>query len=581
MIPGANLSLTNLAGLWALLGIPVILAIHFIQQKHRREEISTLFLLALSPEPAISRKRLNWLRSSWQLLAQLLAVLLLAFILSGPEILHKAAAQRVVIILDGSFSMHAVKEKLPAVLEKVISESTPKADYTEFVLADTILENDALYHGANEQKLMDALHLWVPQRGAHDVEGNLRALKDIYSNTSQFIFISDHEPGFAFDARVISLGEEVNNWGLVGLRLEGSGDDLQFAAVLKNFSSIDGSRHWWIESEGKKSEAREVNLRAGQYTTLRAALPAGLDRLEIAIEPDAYKLDDRLPIIRPVPQVLNAYVARGDVSAKLWRLFSSIRNVTRVNKPEDADFEVVSFRDAMDGATFNPRISFYISDSATGDKQLFTLTPERAGLLQYLNWSTVRIAAPASVEIGPADEVLLWADEHPAVVLRSGEIPHLIVAFDIRRGNALNSPAFILLLDRFCEQLRRRSQSFVQDNYELAEQLPLPPLETASSLPTKTSQDWTLTQRAPLVPSFFSLKKLDKDRLTGAAHYAEATESDFRSFRSFDRDRGTIAGETAKQAVRRNLAELFLVVLIVVLLCSWSSRKTLKELQLR
>ena len=76
---------SNIAGFWALLGVPVILSIHFLQQRSRTEIVSTLFLLeTLAPE---SRGGRVWsrLRSSRSLLLQLLAVLLAAWVLAGPR----------------------------------------------------------------------------------------------------------------------------------------------------------------------------------------------------------------------------------------------------------------------------------------------------------------------------------------------------------------------------------------------------------------------------------------------------------------------------------------------------------------
>src|SRR5262249_62277680 len=66
----------NPAGLWALLAVPAILAIHFLQQRARIARTSTWFLIEkLAPDSARGR---TWdrLRSSRTLWLQLLAVLI-------------------------------------------------------------------------------------------------------------------------------------------------------------------------------------------------------------------------------------------------------------------------------------------------------------------------------------------------------------------------------------------------------------------------------------------------------------------------------------------------------------------------
>ena len=70
--------LANPLGLLALLGIPTILAIHFLQRKAREIPVSTLFLLDQTRREAASGRRFDRLIPSIPLWMQLLAVLLLA-----------------------------------------------------------------------------------------------------------------------------------------------------------------------------------------------------------------------------------------------------------------------------------------------------------------------------------------------------------------------------------------------------------------------------------------------------------------------------------------------------------------------
>src|ERR1043165_3348306 len=100
----------NPLGLWALLGLPVILAIHFLQQRARVARTSTWFLIEkLSPDSARGR---TWdrIRSSRILWLQLASVLLAAWVLAEPRWVRAESAQTVVIVLDASASMEAFRE---------------------------------------------------------------------------------------------------------------------------------------------------------------------------------------------------------------------------------------------------------------------------------------------------------------------------------------------------------------------------------------------------------------------------------------------------------------------------------------
>src|ERR1044072_7329739 len=83
----------NPLGLWALLGLPVILAVHFLQQRARVARTSTWFLIEkVAPDRARGRSR-DRLRSSRTLWLQLLAIVLAAWVLGEPRWVRTQSAQ--------------------------------------------------------------------------------------------------------------------------------------------------------------------------------------------------------------------------------------------------------------------------------------------------------------------------------------------------------------------------------------------------------------------------------------------------------------------------------------------------------
>ena len=119
---------TNTTAFWALLAIPLITAIHFLQHKTKTQATATLFLLeALVPEAHEGNAwdRLRASRSFWM---QILAVLLLTWVLAAPAWPGKDSGQTVVFILDDSANMtpfrqeavNAVSEDMDAILRSGI-----------------------------------------------------------------------------------------------------------------------------------------------------------------------------------------------------------------------------------------------------------------------------------------------------------------------------------------------------------------------------------------------------------------------------------------------------------------------------
>lgn len=99
------MSLTFLAPqfLWALLALPVILLLHFIRARKKRQPVSALFLWKEAKKLAEQRRRFS---PTWLLFLQLLFAGLAALALSQPRLTVAGPPERVVIV-DASASMMA------------------------------------------------------------------------------------------------------------------------------------------------------------------------------------------------------------------------------------------------------------------------------------------------------------------------------------------------------------------------------------------------------------------------------------------------------------------------------------------
>jgi hypothetical protein len=89
--------------LWALLGVPLVILLHFIRSRKRRRDVSALFLWARAQELAQRRRRFS---STWLLLLQIVAIALASLGLAQPILTFAGAPDRVLVI-DASASMAA------------------------------------------------------------------------------------------------------------------------------------------------------------------------------------------------------------------------------------------------------------------------------------------------------------------------------------------------------------------------------------------------------------------------------------------------------------------------------------------
>ena len=96
---------TNTTAFWALLAIPLITAIHFLQHKTKTQATATLVPEA---HEGNAWDRLRASRSFWM---QILAVLLLTWVLAAPAWPGKDSGQTVVFILDDSANMTPFRQE--------------------------------------------------------------------------------------------------------------------------------------------------------------------------------------------------------------------------------------------------------------------------------------------------------------------------------------------------------------------------------------------------------------------------------------------------------------------------------------
>ncbi len=101
----------NPLGFIAFLAIPLLLAIYFFQRKATRLPVSTLFLLKRTQLESKSGNRFERLLTTPPLWAQLLALLILCYILLQPKFSQKDEVVRIAVVIDASASMSAFKDE--------------------------------------------------------------------------------------------------------------------------------------------------------------------------------------------------------------------------------------------------------------------------------------------------------------------------------------------------------------------------------------------------------------------------------------------------------------------------------------
>ena len=604
-----EITFANPAGLWALLGLPVVLAIHFLQRQTRHLPCSTLFLLEKIAPQSLQGRRWEQLRSSVPLWLQLLAVLILAWLLVQPRWLRKESVQRVVIVLDSSLSMSASTERIFEELPKRLRTIAAQAKTTEWVLMESNLQRHSLYSGNDVEAVINALDGWAPTIGTHDFSPAWRISRNLMQNSGSTIFVTDRPIEAPKDVSLFSIAEPFENVGFTGFRTQRDEDGSEaWLALIKNYGKTEQKRQWWIESAGEKSPPQELSLKAGEIKALRGKFSK--EALELVLSTDGFALDNRLPAVRPEPKHLEIAIEAGSPHAEFWqKLAASLENVSVQTEtpaqagetlPEgathplaSADLIFGSYNPLNPGLPSHPGIFFVNEPGAPKKYRKGMIFSENHPLVAELTWQGLLCGQAFSIGLKEGDEVILWQGDFPLIFLRpviskqsnGNELAglQLLCNFDLRHSNAEHISALIVLLHRYAESVRAKKIALEARNVDCDQLLRLAtdpgqvePVvlrsQTVYSIPEDYQELFAENAsilRAPAVPAFFEVRQASDFLLRGAAQFADSREADFQEAGSINQ-----IGELMNNFIKKNseeglLTPLWLLCLLGLLLSNW------------
>ncbi|HMP89115.1 MAG TPA: BatA domain-containing protein [Kiritimatiellia bacterium] len=459
-----DLTFANPAGFWFLLGIPAILAIHFLQSKARRIEISTLFLVDMLAEE--NRRGAVWtqLRQSAQMWWQLLAVLLIAWIALNPVWLKQESMQTVAMVFDQSYSMEAFRAGAIGEAERIIKKLDGAAARTEWYLISSDSTRPLIYRGDSKVDAVNALSIWHPDREGHDPNPALRRARDLVGPQGAVIYMTDH-----VDVRVppdvvpVSVGHPTPNSGFTGIRFDRDQEGAQtWTASLLHHGWNPTTRWFKIEFDGRdESKPEAITLHPGRIMHISGVIPPGVRSGRLVLNPDALPIDDTfhfvVPVLKPVTFNLTGFSHIDDWAGKVM---SATEHASRTNVNPSLSWWTFTGRSVP--VRGGNGIWLYTGD---GEADYGMIMAMDHSLTRDLNWSGFLGRVVPGFERMAEDTVLVWMGSHPLVVLReTTDSRQLILCFDPARSNADRLPAVILCMNRFIETIRENIDGYEAKN---------------------------------------------------------------------------------------------------------------------
>ncbi len=578
------LTLANPLGLLALLGIPAVLAIHFLQRKSIELPVSTLFLLERTHRDAASGRRLERIMPSIPLWMQLLAVILLAWFLAEPRLRKTGSVQRVAIVLDSSASMGVFKSQAIARLTAELPLLQGPATLTEITVLESTPGRPRLFAGSSVTELKSALEKWTPLDGLTDPTQALRLARSLVSREGSVIYLTDTPTdSLPFEARLIAIGEPLENVGFTGVAFATEEGSLVWRALVRNHGKSAVDRTWFMQTRDGKTEPRPLRLDAGALVTLQAAFPQDAEDVRIVLSPDRFTLDDTLPLVAPAPKSLALFTTTSPAFADLTeKLLRSLDAATSTTDAATADLAIASY-DPLDPVLPPGNSIIFVEDSTrTGAYLKGGIVAEHHPLLDNLNWQSLLVRETLQLDRQPTDTVILWQDKRPLIFLRENPTGRqLCFNFDLRLSNAASQPAFIVLLHRFAESIRTAKIAPASLILETSQPITLtadptiPVKFSAIDLSGKTIPVPSPTRQAPSIPSFLTATQGDSTLLHAAVYFADTREADFTACGTNSTEAVTATSTLERHTRPDPLWRIWLLLLVAALLVSWkfNSRK--------
>lgn len=580
-----SLVLTNPWGLLALLGIPALILIYYLRRQARVVTVSTLFLLQRSERESRAGRRFETFSNSLPFWIQVLAVLLLTWILVQPRYGHHRVTRQIAIVVDSSASMQPLREVLAEKLQPHLDLLQGSADHSSFIVLDHDPRRPRLYQGDDPRALLRSFEGWNPSDGALDPTAALRIARSLVGPDGTVVYLTDHDgPALPLSSHRLALGTAKVNCGFTGVTVEQEGDEFVWSAIVRNYSDVPQTREWTVETaDRRRSEVQVVTLPARRFVTLEGRFPVGESRALLRLTGDEFPLDDVMPLVVKQPRVARLFVKGAAVRGLGERMVRGFAHLDDASGPEDADLTLTGLIPEEGSSSENPLIIFPTEGSEP--RPTGPLLSEEHPLTTGLNFQSLSLRSVTKVELRPDDQPLLWSGEHPLILLRRDPISRaeqLVFSFSLKESNAARLPSIAVLLHRFCETVARETFSphtgILETSQLLAEEFPktaergdlalsFTALDgEAEEVPLKTG--FRVTQRTAPLPGFLSLDYQGERLLDAAVYFADTREADLTQATSTelpDLESGLVELRTREDRWWRWVA----FILVLLLLGAW------------
>ena len=456
-------------GLWALLAVPAVIALHLFRRRLVERRVAGLFLFRGERLVASSGRKRTRLLNTLSLWLECLAAAVLALWLGGLSF-GGAVARHVVFVLDDSASMGVGTSSASARAEIAARTADLGSGDRVTVLCTGPRPTVLLGPRALPAEVGPALPLWRPVQRRHDPLPALDLARELAAGFGEVVFCTDEEPpAGCHDLTVMAFGASAPNCSIVTAqrlpRVSGDGEDLRVG----------------IASHGALA-ATELSLRSGDQVLQRLPvaladgqaqvvlqLPAGVGVLTLALAGDVMAIDDVAWLLPPPERTVAVCELLPEAQRdqlQLARVFEAQRGFRHESNPLSAQLVLASspgqLRACQTEVVFAPGDGE--RDAWRGPFVIDRAHEWMAGLrLDGVVWLAGRRALPGHVLVAAGSQALATEE-----FVDAGR--RLWLTLDASAGNLMRSPDWPVLFANLLETARAEVPGVETPNVQIGEE---------------------------------------------------------------------------------------------------------------
>jgi len=264
----------NPAGLWLLLGVPLLILIYIIKSRHEDRAVSSTFIWKLSDRFMKKRLPLQKLRKGLLFLLQLLMIIIVAFLVARPALVTDDGGKEYIVILDASGSMLTENDagksrfdRAVALIEEMVNDISTGSQIS------IILASDDASYLTQRSEVATELRLVLQNAectySGSDIDGALELAQLICdkNSSSDVVVFTDHDFENTENVRVVNVSENEWNMSVTGLTYTKHSGYYTFVGTVVSYEK-DASVTVALAVDGKIIDAQLVDCTDGKEATV-------------------------------------------------------------------------------------------------------------------------------------------------------------------------------------------------------------------------------------------------------------------------------------------------------------------------